>query len=136
MQSINDGNGIFAPLNGNDPANRQLISATVSGITWLPNQELWIRWNGVSHPFDWSHALALDDLTFTALPNLQISTGAAGQLRISWPAGFTNFTLRSAVTFPPTTWENWSNNLTTSGSAITLDIPPTDPHRYFQLQLQ
>ena len=136
MQSIHDGNGTFAALNGNDPANRQLITGAVSGITWLPNQELWIRWTGVSHPFNSSHALALDDLTFTAVPDVQISAENPGQLRISWPTNFSDFTLQSATTLPATSWEIVTETPTISSGTFTIQIELTDSQRYFQLKLQ
>lgn len=68
MHSIHDGSGTFTALDGNASANRQLITATVSGISWAPNQDLWIRWSGVSLPFNSSHAMAVDDLSFSAVP--------------------------------------------------------------------
>lgn len=54
-------------LNGNAAANRVAISHTVSGLEWLPGTLLWIRWNDVDHAGN-DHALAVDDLTFTAAP--------------------------------------------------------------------
>jgi hypothetical protein len=74
MHSINDGNGVFASLDGNAAGNRQLITATVSGLSWAPNQDLWIRWSGVSLPFDHSHAMAVDDLSFVAVPEPGVFT--------------------------------------------------------------
>ncbi len=136
MQSINDGDGVFAALNGNDPANRQFLTAAVSGIIWLPNQELWIRWTGVSHPFNSSHVLAVDDLTFTAVPGLQISAENPVQLRLSWPANFTNFTVQTGAILAPTGWEILSETPTISGDSFTIQINPTDPQRFFQLKLQ
>lgn len=66
IQSIHDGDGVFQALNGNEPFNRLLVSNTVAGIVWLPGQDLWIRWVGVSYPFNASHAMAIDDLSFSA----------------------------------------------------------------------
>lgn len=68
MHSIHDGNGTFSALDGNLAQNRTLISHTVTGISWQPNQDLWLRWDGVSLPFWSNHAMAIDDLTFSTIP--------------------------------------------------------------------
>jgi uncharacterized protein len=52
---------------GNLPANRTLLSHTVTGIAWLPGQSLWIRWtdrdeSGVNR----NAVMAIDDLSFGA----------------------------------------------------------------------
>src|SRR5436190_5561261 len=83
MHSINDGDGVAAAMNGNAVSNRQFVTGTVSGISWLPNHDLWIRWSGVAYSFFAAHALGVDDLTFRAVPELQIST-TPGALRFSW----------------------------------------------------
>jgi hypothetical protein len=55
MHSINDGDGVAAAMNGNAASNRQYIISTVSGISWLPDQELWIRWSGIPYAFFSAH---------------------------------------------------------------------------------
>jgi hypothetical protein len=52
-------------LDGNAPANRILLSATVGGFTWLPGEDLWLRWSDVDHASN-DHGMAVDDLTFSA----------------------------------------------------------------------
>jgi hypothetical protein len=62
--------GSTSHLNGNDPANRVTgLGATVTGISWTPGTDLWLRWTainkfntGVGEIAD--HGLAIDDLTF------------------------------------------------------------------------
>jgi hypothetical protein len=66
MNSLHDGDGTSAAMDGDVASNRLLISATVSGLSWAPNQVLWIRWSGTSYPFDASHAMAVDDVSFSA----------------------------------------------------------------------
>jgi hypothetical protein len=73
MNSIHDGNGTFATLNGDLGQNRTLVFHTVTGINWQPDQDLWLRWDGVSLPFFSSHVMAVDDLSFSAIP--EPSTG-------------------------------------------------------------
>lgn len=68
MNSIQDGNGTFTALDGNLAQNRTLVSYTVTGINWKPGQNLWLRWDGVSVRFSSSRALAVDDLSFSAIP--------------------------------------------------------------------
>jgi hypothetical protein len=54
-------------LDGNLAANRTLRSRTVSGIQWLPEESLWLRWMDVDDMGLWANsALAVDDLVFTA----------------------------------------------------------------------
>lgn len=68
MNSIQDGNGTFSALDGNLAQNRTLVSFTVTGVNWQPGADLWLRWDGVSSSFSSSHALAVDDLSFSAIP--------------------------------------------------------------------
>jgi hypothetical protein len=55
--------GSSAWLDGNDSANQEVFSETITGINWGAGEELWLRWNDVST----LHAMmGIDDLTFTA----------------------------------------------------------------------
>lgn len=61
--------GALGALDGNDPANRQLIDAAITGLGVAPNATLWVRWSD----FNASGAddgLAVDDVSF--------GTGAPG----------------------------------------------------------
>jgi hypothetical protein len=58
-----------ASVNGNDPANRGVRTATVSGVNWAPGTDLWLRWDDLQIAGN-DHGLAIDDVTFSA-----ISTG-------------------------------------------------------------
>jgi hypothetical protein len=88
--------GAAAGLNGNLAANRTAISSTVSGITWLPGQTLWLRWVDVNDGFGVDpafngtsnstadHGLGIDDLSFSAVPEpgslALLGLGAGGML--------------------------------------------------------
>lgn len=65
--SPNVGRTSAAALNGNAPENRVALSATVTGLTWLPGDELWIRWLDSDHTSN-DHAMGIDDLSFSAVP--------------------------------------------------------------------
>lgn len=82
--SPNVGRTTAAALNGNAAENRTVLSATVTGLTWLPGEELWIRWIDSDHTGN-DHGLGIDDLTFTAVPEpatvLLLLPGFAGLLR-------------------------------------------------------
>jgi uncharacterized protein len=53
-------------LDGNLPANRVNLQATISGLNWANGTELWVRW---SHAGSASrHAMAIDDVHFQATP--------------------------------------------------------------------
>lgn len=58
--------GTAGALDGNASANRlSSITATVTGLTWAPGQELWIRWYDDNDPGAES-GLAIDNFSFTA----------------------------------------------------------------------
>ncbi len=61
----NTGSG--AALDGNASANRVALSNTVSGLNWANNAILVIRFWDNNHSGN-DHALAIDDVSFTAIP--------------------------------------------------------------------
>jgi hypothetical protein len=134
MHSVKDGDGIYSALNGNDAANEQSVGGTVSGITWLPNRDLWIRWSGVSRlPFESNHALAIDDFTFRAVPLLQIASVGLAQYRLSWSTNYPGFILQAAPTTTPTEWETVGISPIVSGSDYRVEINRADKSRFFRL---
>jgi hypothetical protein len=52
-----------AAMNGNAAANRQLRSATIAGLEWANDTDLYLRWTRQANS---STALVMDDLSFTA----------------------------------------------------------------------
>jgi hypothetical protein len=52
-----------ATLNGNAAANRKSLLATVSGVSWSPGQELWLRFAD-NDEAGAEHGLAVDDFAF------------------------------------------------------------------------
>jgi hypothetical protein len=136
MHSINDGDGVFAALNGNAISNRQFIAATVSGVSWAPNQDLWIRWSGVSHPFTQSHAMAVDDLSFSAVPELQIAMISPSQFQVLWSTNYPGYTLQSALTPTPASWDTVTNVPVIVGNEFGVEIDATEALRFFRLQMQ
>ena len=78
FNSITDTNATTVGINqnGNDAANRLLITATIP-VTWAPNQVLWLRWKDLDNAAG-DHGLAIDDVTFTAVP--EPAAGALGIL--------------------------------------------------------
>ncbi|MDP1580376.1 MAG: immunoglobulin domain-containing protein [Candidatus Didemnitutus sp.] len=63
INGTTDSNGII--LDGNAPANRRNISATVSGIVWPASSRLILRWTD-SDDANNDDGLAIDDFAFTA----------------------------------------------------------------------
>jgi hypothetical protein len=61
----NTGSGVA--VDGNDTsAGRVAISGvTVTGISWMPGTDLWLRWADTNNSGN-DHGLAIDDLTFSA----------------------------------------------------------------------
>jgi trimeric autotransporter adhesin len=136
MHSIHDGDGVAAAMNGNAASNRQFIASTVSGISWLPNQDLWIRWSGVAYSFSTAHALAIDDLSFRAVPELQISSATPTTLRFSWPTNYPGYGIQSAATPTATSWDAVRNATVTTGSDFSAEVEATDTQRFFRLKMQ
>jgi len=52
-------------LDGNAAANRQALSASVSGINWAPGTDLWLRWASIQDPLT-DHGMGIDDVNFSA----------------------------------------------------------------------
>lgn len=60
--------GTAENLNGNDPANRVGLSATISdNFQWQPGQELWLRWEN-PNTSGTNHGISIDDVQFSAIP--------------------------------------------------------------------
>lgn len=82
--SPNVGRTTAAALNGNAPENRTALSATITGLNWLPGEELWIRWIDNDNSGN-DHGLGIDDLSFTAVPEpatiILLMLGCAGLTR-------------------------------------------------------
>jgi hypothetical protein len=133
MHSIIDGDGVFAALNGNAVSNQAFVAGTVSGISWLPNQDLWIRWSGVSHGFNQSHALAVDDFTFSAVPKLQITTTSPARFQILWSTNYHGYILQSAPTPAPKIWNAVTNVPTIMGDKYGVEVDMVDAQRFFHL---
>jgi len=55
-----------AALNGNAAANQVELSATLSGVSLAPNQELFLRWSDIDNDGS-DHGLAIDNFNVTAL---------------------------------------------------------------------
>ncbi|NJO39967.1 MAG: ExeM/NucH family extracellular endonuclease [Cyanobacteria bacterium CRU_2_1] len=52
-------------LDGNAAANRSTLSTTVSGLSILPGQEIWLRWQD-SNDANNDHGVAIDDFSISA----------------------------------------------------------------------
>jgi hypothetical protein len=78
---VNTGSG--AAVDGNVAGRVNGITATVTGIYWAPGTDLWLRWDDINHGGN-DHGLAIDDLTFSAIPEpssfILIGFGVAGLL--------------------------------------------------------
>jgi hypothetical protein len=61
--NINTGSG--AAVDGNVAGRVNNITATVTGIAWLPGTDLWLRWNDPQRLGN-DHGMAIDDVEFSA----------------------------------------------------------------------
>jgi hypothetical protein len=53
--------------NGNDRLNQVYLSATVSGVKWLNDTQLALRWNAVYLPGQ-DYGLAIDNFSLSVVP--------------------------------------------------------------------
>jgi hypothetical protein len=86
VPALNFTSPIFGPtspsaLDGNAAPNRTGLSATISGLSWLPGQTLWLRWRDPNDDNN-DHGLAIDNLQVTAVPEpaslAMFAVGAVG----------------------------------------------------------
>ncbi len=77
------GTGDSTAMDGNHPDNRQVFDPlSVTGFTWADNEELVIRWIAAPGGQDRRHRIAIDDVSFTAIPEpgTLVLLGLAGLL--------------------------------------------------------
>lgn len=55
-------------INGNAVGNFVMESGTVTGLNWTPGQELWLRWTDPNTSNQQRMVLAIDDVSFSAIP--------------------------------------------------------------------
>lgn len=101
-----------------------------------PNQDLWIRWSGVPYSFFSAHVLAIDDLTFKAVPALQVSSVDPAHFRISWPTNYPGYGLESASDPMQANWDTVTNSTVILGNDFSVQLDTTGPRRFFRLKLQ
>jgi hypothetical protein len=69
---------------GNDSANRQLLSTTISlGGSLDPNEEIFLRWRDVNDSGS-NHTLGIDELTISAVPEPHVYAAVGGLLLLSF----------------------------------------------------
>lgn len=113
---------VAGALNGNDPANRVLITHTITGLNIAPGQTFWIRWTDLNASGA-DDGLAIDDFSLTAngsgpaLPSLSIDnvTLAEGN------AGTTTFTFTVSLSAPAGPGGVTFDIATADGTATTAD---------------
>lgn len=77
-----------------------------------------------------------DDLSFTAVPELNLSSINPGSLRLSWSTNYPGYALESAPAPVGTTCESVTNVPVTAGSEFTLELLATEALRFFRLKTQ
>ena len=127
--------GSNAALDGNLPANRAAVSATVSGISWLPGQTLVLRWSDADDSGS-DDGVAIDDLTFTTnvgpgaiVPAVTATVPSAGAVGVS-----PNATISVAFNTPVQVTGTWftisgstsgAHAATVSGGPASFVLSPT-----------
>ncbi len=87
--------GSGRPLDGNDSANRQALSATLSGFSWTVGSSLWIRFSDVNATGS-DHGMGVDDFRISAAPQTT-SVPEGMPLAYQWFALALPFALRRFV---------------------------------------
>jgi hypothetical protein len=65
-----------AAVDGNNAGRVNGITATVSGISWAPGTDLWLRWSDVNNLLA-DDGIGIDDLTFSAIQVIPEPSGFA-----------------------------------------------------------
>jgi hypothetical protein len=96
-----------APLNGNVTPYRVPLTATITGVSWAPGQELWLRFSDLDEPGP-EHGLAVDDFAFW--------TGEDGALFLNGTNGYVTMGAAPALGLSVFTLECW---FLRTGSGVT-----------------
>jgi len=93
VSPITNSGAITGALNGNDPANRRELSATLN-VLILPGQEIMLRWMDINDAGN-DHGLAIDDLSVTprSQPVLGITKNVTPTTDVAYH-GFVTYTIR------------------------------------------
>jgi len=129
--------GTAGPLVGNDPANKAVLTSSVTGIAWLPGQTLVLRWTDFNVTGS-DDGLAVDDFTFgtgaspvASAPTVAsvipadaatgVSPGAAIGVTFGGPTAVTGtwYTIAGSA--------SGAHPATVSGGATTYVLTPTTP---------
>ncbi|NOH01710.1 MAG: hypothetical protein HND47_06995 [Chloroflexi bacterium] len=116
-------------LDGNAPANRLALSASITGLNIQPNQEVWLRWQDINDANN-DHGLAVDDLSVVAFSN---PVDAAPEVADTFPDdGATDFPVNAnlTVTFSEPVnvtdpWFDLSCSVSGAGIATSFSGGPT-----------
>lgn len=68
VSPVNANTGGGAAVDGNVAGRVNNISATISGISWLPGTDLWLRWDDPQRLGN-DHGMAIDDVDVSAISN-------------------------------------------------------------------
>ncbi len=93
VSPITNSGAITGALNGNDPANRRELSATLN-VLILPGQEIMLRWMDINDAGN-DHGLAIDDLSVTprSQPVLGMTKNVIPATDVAYH-GFVTYTVR------------------------------------------
>jgi hypothetical protein len=80
--------------------------------------------------------MAVDDLSFSAVPELQIAMISPSQFQVLWSTNYPGYTLQSALTPTPASWDTVTNVPVIVGSEFGVEIDATEALRFFRLQMQ
>jgi hypothetical protein len=91
-------------------------------------------------------AYAFDSSSLTSSNSVQIyvlqqmppemSITYDGELQLTWPSSYTNYTVQSTTTLSPSSWSGVTNTPVVNGAFQTITVTPNGTQQYFRLTHQ
>lgn len=69
------------------------------------------------------------------LPALQIGTGVAGRILLTWPASSASLVLEATLSLELPSWQAVTDGIVTTGGQSSYTPPPGAPHAFFRLRI-
>jgi hypothetical protein len=68
--------------------------------------------------------------------NLSLAPTSPGNIKLSWPAWATNYTLCATANLaPPASWSPVTNAVTNAGGVLSVTLPIGSGNQFFQLRI-
>lgn len=147
--------GWFASVNAAAPASLELRVLNSEGVIATHVFQLSVAagvWNSEGFSFDSGSAstvtvqvwdktneffgndYAIDDLSVTVVPQLQISSPAPHLVELAWPATASDYNLETSHTLQAMSWSPVTTVPQVVGTRFSVIVPVTSPRQFFRLR--